>query len=78
MEPYPIDTAPKDGTVILAKGTQNGGVDFEPQKNKLFLVRWSKNYGGSWQVVQPTPNYWGGFTPESWVPLPTQWQKCFT
>jgi hypothetical protein len=68
----PIETAPKDGTLICAYGIAHGDYGYTEAESTEFKIRWRKNMAGCgmWEIDDITPRYFNGFTPKHWMPLP--------
>lgn len=63
----PIESAPKDGTEIIAWGMMRGDYGYTPDEPTWTGVRWTN---AQWQVTKPTARHFAGFTPTHWTPLP--------
>lgn len=57
MKWQPIDTAPKDGTIVM-------GCDYDYGVYQIYKMKLDKDYG--WI----DPNWDGGYRPTHWMPLP--------
>ncbi len=72
MEWQPIETAPKDGTHILAHGTYQWEDYVHNQKSGSVVVAWydAEGWGVScWVLVNSNP-YQDRCQPTHWMPLP--------
>ncbi len=64
----PIETAPRDGTEIIAWGVMQGDYGYTPDEYTWTGVQWTC---AGWSVTKPTGRYFRGFTPTHWMHLPT-------
>lgn len=62
----PIETAPKDGTEIIAFGFSRGDYGYDDEYTWTG-VRWGRQ---GWATTKPTGRYFIGFAPTHWTPLP--------
>lgn len=65
----PIETAPKDGTEVIAWGLFPGDYGYTESENGWTGVKWNR-LSKEWQVTKPTPRYFQGFKPTHWIPRP--------
>jgi hypothetical protein len=63
----PIESAPKDGTEIIAWGVMAGEPGYTSDEKAWTGIRWSKD---GWVTTKPQGRYFVGFHPTHWVPLP--------
>lgn len=63
----PIDTAPKDGREIIGWGVFAADWGYTDERKGWMGMAWD---GRRWQPTQPTSQYFNGFTPTHWIPLP--------
>lgn len=79
MQPQPIETAPKDGTKILAYGSYSWGSLENHDCTGWLVVEWEPeltydddvNPVGGWRSVTGNP-YKDYMVATQWVPLPSQ------
>ena len=70
----PIETAPKDGTLILLRGYWAGEINgIEANKKETLVCSYDgemTDYGGYHWTVQGTDAYAAWMKPTHWMPLP--------
>ncbi len=69
MEWQPIETAPRDGSEIIAFGIKRGDYGYTSDEETWTGVRWS-NESKCWLETKPATRYSNGFKPTHWMPLP--------
>ena len=67
MDWQPIESAPKDGTEIIAWGVFNEDYGYTDRKESWTGIRWQIN---GWVTTKPTARHFNGFTPSHWMALP--------
>lgn len=67
MEWQGMETAPKDGDIIIAYGVMSFEMDMENDEKCTTLVEWAH---GGWRPAGPTARGFKKFYPEKWRPLP--------
>lgn len=73
MKWQPIETAPKDGTEIIAWGIRFGSWGYTEDRKCWTGVKWDRGNWerpGNWFETRATPQYSAGFKPTHWMPLP--------
>lgn len=63
----PIETAPKDGRLIVVHGIEPGEYGYTEDRPNTTVARWA--YGG-WQPTRGGGRYDHGIRPTHWMPLP--------
>lgn len=69
----PIESAPRDGTEVIAYGTRRGDWGYTEDSKEWTGVKWvapSYNPNGRWEETRAAPRYSNGFVPTHWMPLP--------
>lgn len=63
----PIETAPKDGQLIVVWAIEPGDYGYTPDTTVVTVARWG--YGG-WRPTRGGGRYDNGIQPTHWLPLP--------
>jgi len=71
MDWQPIETAPKDGSVLFGYGTRHSASDIAEDEKAVTKIRYGQ-YGRNWHWYEAaaTPRGATGFTPTHWLPIP--------
>ena len=69
MEWQPIETAPRDGSEIIAFGIRGGDYGYTSDEKAWTGVSWSNSLK-LWIETKAAPRYSNGFKPTHWIPLP--------